>query len=110
MNINIVLCVVLSIVTCGIYGIYWFVKMTDETNDMTGSTVASGIVAFLLSIVTCGIYAFYWNYKMGEKVDQINGTPSNSGILFLILALFGLSIVNYCIIQNAINNKVAPQI
>lgn len=29
---NIGLCIVLSIVTCGIYGIYWFIKLTDEVN------------------------------------------------------------------------------
>ena len=29
---NIALCIILSIVTCGIYGLIWFVKLTDETN------------------------------------------------------------------------------
>ncbi|MCR5297346.1 MAG: DUF4234 domain-containing protein, partial [Clostridiales bacterium] len=31
-NRNIVVCIILSIVTLGIYGIYWFIKMTDESN------------------------------------------------------------------------------
>ena len=27
---NIVLCILLSIITCGIYGIYWFCTLTDD--------------------------------------------------------------------------------
>ena len=28
---NIVLCILLSIITCGIYEIYWFCTLTDDT-------------------------------------------------------------------------------
>ena len=28
---NIALCIILSIFTCGIYGIIWFISMTDDT-------------------------------------------------------------------------------
>ena len=106
---SIALCIVLSILTCGIYGIYWFVVLTDETNHITNQTEAtSGGLAFLFSIITCGIYYFYWSYKMGEKVDMIKGTPNgSSSILFLILSIFGLGFVNYIIAQDAINNFVA---
>ncbi len=31
---DIVVSIILSIVTCGIYGIYWFVVMTDESNEL----------------------------------------------------------------------------
>ena len=30
------LCVILSIVTCGIYMLYWFVCVTNETDAVTG--------------------------------------------------------------------------
>lgn len=49
---SIPLCIVLSIVTCGIYGIIWFINLTDDTNAVTGEAGTTGIVAFLLSIVT----------------------------------------------------------
>lgn len=101
--------ILLTIVTCGIYGIYWFVVLTDETNRITNQPEAtSGGLALLFSIITCGIYYFYWSYKMGEKVDTIKGTPNgSSSILFLILSIFGLGFVNYIIAQDAINNLVA---
>ena len=103
---NIALCIIFTIITCGIYGIYWFVKITDETNELSGNTtLASGGMALLWTIITCGIYGWYWAYKMGEKVDVIKGTPSaNSGILYVILQVLQLGIVNFCLVQDTLNN------
>ena len=33
---NIVVCILLSLVTCGIYGIYWMIVLNDETNALSG--------------------------------------------------------------------------
>lgn len=102
---NIALCVVLSIVTCGIYGIYWMIMINDEINEASEDHNAlSGGLVFLLSIVTCGIYSIYWSYKMGQKVDKIDETSNgNSDILYLVLSILGLSIINFCFIQDALN-------
>ncbi|MCR5201535.1 MAG: DUF4234 domain-containing protein [Lachnospiraceae bacterium] len=106
---NIAVAILLSIVTCGIYEIYWFVKMNDEVNRLSGHPDAtSGVVAFLLSLVTCGIYSLYWLYIMGTRCDEMKGeTNGSSGILYLVLALFGLGIVSWCLIQDNINKAVA---
>ncbi len=103
--------ILLSIVTCGIYGIIWMIKLNDELNALAGKQGAtSGGMVFLLTLITCGIYGWFWYYKMGENVDVIktnSGMPSsNSPILYLILGLFGLGIVNYCLMQDAINKSV----
>lgn len=68
-NRNIALCIILSLVTCGIYGWYWFVCLTDDTNTISGEPGTSGVVALVLTLVTCGIYGFYWAYKCGDKID-----------------------------------------
>ena len=31
---NIAIAVILSIVTCGLYGIYWMIKLNDEVNQI----------------------------------------------------------------------------
>lgn len=104
---NIGMAILLSIVTCGIYGIYWMIKLNDEINYLSGNhTATTGGMVILLTLVTCGIYGFYWIFKMGERVDQLKGAPGSSPILFLVLQLFGLGIVNYCIMQDAINKCV----
>lgn len=105
-NRNIALCIILTLVTCGIYGLYWFVCLTEDTNTISGEQGTSGVVALILTIVTGSIYGFYWAYKCGEKIDiahQKNGEPSgNGGILYLILFFFG-GIIAYALIQNEIN-------
>ena len=113
-NRNIALCIVLSIVTCGIYGIYWFICVTNETNVVSGhaSDGTSGGVAFILTVITCNIYGLYWAYKQGEKLDEAkaaNGIPSsNSGVLYLILCFLGLGIIVYALMQSELN-KFAEQ-
>ena len=89
------------------FSIYWFIKITDETNSLVSENqTASGGLAFLYSLLTCGIYTFYWAYKLGQKTDEINGNPNgSSSILFLVLNLLGLGIINYCIAQDAINKR-----
>lgn len=107
---NIVVCIILSIVTCGIYGIVWFINIVDDLNQASGNIDAqSGITTFLLTLVTCGIYGYYWAYKAGEKVNTVRqqrglSADSNTGILYLILNIFGLSIVTYALIQSELNN------
>ncbi|MCI8956753.1 MAG: DUF4234 domain-containing protein [Eubacterium sp.] len=104
------MCIVLSIITCGIYGLYWFVVLTDDANRMVedAQNETSGGMALLFKIITCNIYGLYWMYKQGDKIDRIKnarGIPSsNTGILYLILSFFGLSIVSYALMQNELNN------
>ena len=103
---NIALCIILSLVTCGIYGLYWFVTLTDDTNTISGEPGTSGVMAVVLTIITCGIYGLYWAYKCGEKIDKAHQNrgeaASNGGVLYLILFIFG-GIIAYALIQNEIN-------
>ena len=101
-------CIILSIITCGIYGLYWIYKLTEDVNTLKGDPNAtSGGIVILLGIITCGIYMWYWLYKQGDNLDQIKasrGLPAgNSGILYLILAIVGLGIISYALMQNELN-------
>ena len=102
---NLVVAVILTILTCGIYGIYWMVKINDELLQLSDTEGSSGVTVILLSIITCGIYGIYWNYKMGTCVNKLKRGGSND-IIFLVLSLFGLGIVNYIIAQDTINNEL----
>lgn len=105
---NIIVAIILSFVTCGIYQIYWMIKMNDEVNTLASEpNAASGIMVFLFTLITCGIYGFFWMYKMGERCDRIKGSVGgSSAVLYLILSLLGLGIVSYCLIQDTINKAV----
>lgn len=106
---SIPLYLVLTLLTCGLFGIYWFVCLVDDLNSVTDTpNDTGGIVVFLLSLITCGIYGLYWFYKAGEKISAAKMragafTSGNEGILYLILSVLNLGIINYCLIQNEIN-------
>lgn len=103
---SIVLAIVLSILTCGIYAIYWIIKLTDEINTLSGNPNAtSGGMVILFNIITCGIYSLYWAYKMGQNCSMLNGDTSG-GALNLVLAIFGLQIINMALFQDTINRHV----
>lgn len=106
---NIATCIILSIVTCGIYSIYWFVCLVNDLNRASNEEgAASGGVVFLLILVTCGIYGWFWYYKAGQQVSKIQAArtgrgDSNNSLIYLVLGILGLGIVNYCLIQNELN-------
>ena len=106
---DLVMTIILSIVTCGIYGIYWMVCITNDLNTLSGEESTSGVMLVVLYFVTCGIYGIYWAYKCGERLDSIKQSrglqSSNSGVLYLIVFLF-VPIVVYALVQNEINNLV----
>ena len=108
---NIAVAIILSIVTCGIYAIYWFIVMTDEAKIAAkDNQLASGGVAFLLTLITCGIYGIYWAYKMGELTAKAQADRGmlvkNNGVLYLILELIGFGIIVYALVQSDLNQMV----
>lgn len=114
---NIATCVILTFVTCGFYGIYWFYCMISDINTISEDPDSmSPIIVILLSIVTCGIYSVYWFYKAGALLDQkaveFGRMPENRSVLYLILIILGyfiplfmpiLIMVVYALLQNSIN-------
>ena len=104
---NVALCIVFTIITCGIYGLYWLVTLNDEMMDVTREEGTSGLLVLVLTIVTCGIYGLYWCYQMGKRVDWMNSTygrhTDNSGLLYLVVSLLGFSIVVYAVMQYELN-------
>lgn len=89
--------ILLSIVTCGIYGWYFIYKLAKDVNtccDGDGENTAGLLMLILLSIVTCGIYSYIWFYKLG---DRLNKNAYRYGMMFtengttvLMWQLFGV--------------------
>ena len=100
---ELVICIILTIVTFGIYGIYWFFCLHNDTQRVASEEGTSAIVAFLLSIVTCGIYSFYWIYRRGQLRGR---NESDKAVVYLILSIVGLSIIAYALMQNEINKII----
>lgn len=111
---NPALVVVLSIVTCGIYGLYWMYAVTNEIEDTLQArdgSVRSGGMTILLSIVTCGIYTIYWWYKQGKRVVQLGYeagvTIADNAVLYLVLCFVGIGIyISTALMQSSLNQVV----
>lgn len=105
---NIGVGILLTFITCGIYGLIWQYKQMEIINAWLGSDVYSFWKWFFLSIVTCGIYEVYEEYKMGESINAIQSesgflvTP-NFPIICLLLTLFGMGLITTAIQQHHIN-------
>lgn len=100
--------VILIIVTCGIYHIYWLYKTTDEIKNFMESEDINPTLELILSIVTCGIYTYYWYYKYGKivylemtKKVGLDNTEDNT-VLLIVLNLF-MFIIPPAILQDKLN-------
>jgi hypothetical protein len=102
------LAILFSIITFGIYGLYWLYELNEGLAELTDDMDhTSGGLVVLFSIITFGIYGIYWCYKAGKKVDYMKGTPNgDSSIIYLLLSIFGVSIIAYALIQDNINNRM----
>ena len=106
-RISFITVVLLSIVTCGIYGIYWMITFADKVHTLVGrQTAASGVKLLLYSILSCGIYVFYFYVEMGNSLNEAHdqrgmyGHRLSQGVT-VVLMLFGLAIIPmYQLIQS----------
>ena len=99
--------VILTIITCGIYGLVWQYKQMKVLNSWLNRKEYSFGKWLLLGIITCGIYGVYNEYKMARSIveiqEQNNLMVHNVATICLILTLIGLSIVSMAIQQSEIN-------
>ena len=108
---NVALCVIFSIVTCGIYGLYWMAQINNCANELADPPKKTGgVVAVLLTIITCNIYGIYWAYKMGGMLDAALAKRSmptqNRSVIYLILQVIGLGFVGWILMQSTINSMI----
>lgn len=105
---DILITILLSFITCGIYSIVWFCTLTDDCGKASGDKSITGITSILLTFVTCGIYYFYWCYQMGKRIataqTKRNLPVTDNSTLYLILSLLGRGIVVEILIQTELNN------
>ncbi|WP_297299137.1 DUF4234 domain-containing protein [uncultured Brachyspira sp.] len=88
---------ILSVVTCGIYLIYWIYVTTNDVNSYMEEKYFNPTLAVVLSIVTCGLFTIYWFYKyanvifndMSKKANLDSYGESAIVVALLILVPFG---------------------
>lgn len=96
-NRSLVTLILLSLITCGIYGIIFWWSYTKELNTACGNDGEQSpnyIVVLLLSTITFGIYYYYWIYKQGNRIQKAAEAYGihcqENGTTVLLWQLFGL--------------------
>lgn len=105
---SIALGIILSLLTCGIYSLYWEYKQMATLNAWLGRTEYRFGLWLLLSILTCGIFALYYEYKMAVGINEVqvnNGLHGSHSlpVICVLLAFFGIGIASLAIQQWEIN-------
>ena len=107
-HINIPLYLILTILTCGFFNLYWNHRQMETCNLLLNRREFSFWIWLLFVILTCGIYHIFYQYKMGAAIVEIQHLMNQElfdklPLLSVIITILGFSIVVDCIHQNEIN-------
>ncbi len=99
--------VILTIVTCGIYGLVWYWGAMHELYNAGGQSVAGldPTIQFILLFLYVGgiFFAINADDNLNAVKQQRGLPPSDNKILYILLSVLGLGIVVMALVQNEMN-------
>lgn len=103
---DVMLRILLTILTCGLYGLYWQKTITDDIHRFSERPqTPTGLKSVLLTLVTCSLYFYYWLYKIsGELVEArrekgLSLDPVSNATYVLTIVLTSLLALGVSILQ-----------
>ena len=91
----------LIIITFGIYGIYWFYKISEEMKYVGKDMEASpALWTVLLFVPFAGLWSYY---KFSELYEKVSPDHFNKWILWLLWVVFAPAV--WFIVQTEMNRK-----
>lgn len=103
--------IIFTVITCGLYNIYWNYRQMKAMNHLLGREEYQFLMWLILSIVTCGLYHIYYEYKMGSDLlnwlkEHGRSASPNLPITGLLLSVFGLTVIVDAIYQHELNKLI----
>ena len=99
-------CIVFSVVSLGIYYLYWVYKIMRKIHILNGEYPDSGLELLCYALVP--FYDLYWFYTRTTRLAQGLGrrgfTCHDNGVLNIILTLLGFPIIGIAIMQDDLNH------
>lgn len=99
---NIGVAILLTFVTCGIYGIIWCIKMMQEAVKVKDPQ-DNGMVEILLGIFLAPVGFYLAEKKLAEGCAARGIQHEDRSILYIVLGFIGLGIVDYALMQSDLN-------
>ncbi len=101
---SIVLDLVLTLFTCGLFNFYVQYRQIEAVNDMLDSRKYDFVFWILFCFITCGLYHIYHEYrKSGDVAEVLKKDRGTAGLIAVVLTLFGFWAINDAIQQAEIN-------
>ncbi len=108
---NIAVYLLLSLITCFIFAVYWnYVKM-EAINAMLKRQELKFSHWLIFSFLTCGIFHIFYQYKMGAAIVEIQKSKGKDvfeslPVVSIFTTILALSIVTDCVHQHEINKLI----
>ncbi len=102
---NMLVQVILTIITLGIYILYWFYQVSMEMKDATNDTQASPALWVVLFFIPFG--GFYSTYKFSELYEKFSTENFNKWLLFVLYIVFSPAV--WFIVQTDLNRRAEAQ-
>lgn len=100
---------VLGLVTCGLYLVYWNMKAAEVLNAVSNREVVSPAIAAIGGIPCCMPVTVYFFYLCGEGLESLGrvlgrgNELKDKAVLLMVLAAIGFPMVSAMIVQGHIN-------
>jgi hypothetical protein len=104
-NRNPALVLILSLITCGIYGIVWYVKTKEEMKSK-GADIPTAILLIIPFV------NLFWLWKYSSGVEQVTSGGFGAAVSFLLLLFtgpIGMAVVQSQFNKLAATEQAAPQ-
>ncbi len=103
---NVGSCVILTILTCGIFGIIWLTKLCKDINKLHGDENPVGSEVLLVLFVP--FYSVYWAYTKGKQMYEDSkkrgGNLTDRKVIYLIMNLLFMQLFTMGFIQTQLNS------
>lgn len=103
---NVGSCVILTILTCGIFGIVWLVKICKDLGRLHGDENPVGSEVLLYLFVP--FYSVYWGYSKGKQMYEDSkkrgGNLTNRKNIYLVMNLIFMQLFTLGFIQTQLNS------
>lgn len=91
---NILLYFVLTVISMGLFGIYWYlVTVNDLKKVYPEEDLPNAGKFFVFTIFSFGIYSLFYWYRIGKKVDEqyaARNMSTNRSVFYLLMSWFML--------------------
>jgi len=105
---NPILVILFTVLSCGIYGMYWMYDTSRELNEkgVLEYTPGKMLLFLLLAGCTCGITGFIALWKYSEAIEKLSKGEKTKAMLFILALFFAPGF--YYLAQAELNKYATP--